>query len=95
MLKSGLFCINEEVIGKIVAGIWSRRILIILEAEVIRKIVMGTWNAWVLIFFLKILPFCRNGHLQIGKVVGKVVVGTWSARVFTLMAGVVWVGVEG
>ena len=52
MLKSGLFCINEEVIGKIVAGIWSRRILRILEAEVFRKIVMGTWNAWVLIFFL-------------------------------------------
>ena len=44
MLKSGLFCINEEVIGKIVSRIWSRRILIILEAEVIRKIVMGTWE---------------------------------------------------
>ena len=70
MLKSGLFCINEEAIGKIVAGIWSRRILRILEAEVFRKIVMGTWNAWVLIFFL-ILSFCRNGHLQIGKVVTK------------------------
>ena len=50
MLKSGLFCINEEVIGKIVAGIWSRRILIILEAEVIRKIVLGTWSAWVFTF---------------------------------------------
>ena len=95
MLKSGLFCMNEEVIGKIVAGIWSRRILIILEAEVIRKIVMGTWSAWGLIFFLKILTFCRNGHLQIGKVVGKVVVRTWSARVFILTTGVVRVGVEG
>ena len=94
-MKSGLFCINEEVIRKIVAGIWSRRILIILEAEVIRKIVMGTWSAWDLIFFLKILTFCRNGHLQIGKVVRKVVVGTCSARVFILKAGVVWVGVEG
>ena len=94
-MKSGLFCINEEVIRIIVAGIWSRRILIILEAEVIRKIVMGTWSAWDLIFFLKILTFCRNGHLQIGKVVRKVVVGTCSARVFILKAGVVWVGVEG
>ena len=94
-MKSGLFCINEEVIRIIVAGIWSRRILIILETEVIRKIVMGTWSAWDLIFFLKILTFCRNGHLQIGKVVRKVVVGTCSARVFILKAGVVWVGVEG
>ena len=94
-MKSGLFCINEEVIRIIVAGIWSRRILIILEAEVIRKIVMGTWSAWDLIFFLKILTFCRNGHLQIGKLVRKVVVGTCSARVFILKAGVVWVGVEG
>ena len=94
MLKSGLFCINEEVIRIIVAGIWSRRILRILEAEVFRKIVMGTWNAWVLIFFL-ILSFCRNGHLQIGKVVGKVVVGTWSAGLLILTAGVVWIGVEG
>ena len=94
-MKSGLFCINEDVIRIIVAGIWSRRILIILEAEVIRKIVMGTWSAWDLIFFLKILTFCRNGHLQIGKVVRKVMVGTCSARVFILKARVVWVGVEG
>ena len=49
-MKSGLFCINEEVIRIIVAGIWSRRILIILEAEVIRKIVVGTWSAWVFTF---------------------------------------------
>ena len=50
MLKSGLFCINEEVIRKIVAGIWSRRILIFFRDKVIRKIVVGTWNAWVFMF---------------------------------------------
>ena len=47
MSKSWLFCINEEVIRKIVTGIWGRRSRRVIK--VVRKVVVGIWSLGVLI----------------------------------------------